>query len=165
MEDNLLKDSNEFLSNIKNGKAFLVTKNKDNVNVMQIGWGYIGFMWGKPSIIIGVRHSRYTYEQLQNSDEFVISIPKLGEFDDKLKICGTQSGRDINKVEKCGFEMVDGQKVNVPYIKGCQYHYECKVDYKQSLDPELLNRDILDKSYKKNDYHVMIYGEIVSSHQ
>lgn len=165
MEDNLFSESNEFLNNVKNGKAFLVTKNEDNVNVMQIGWGYIGFMWGKPSIVIAVRHSRYTYELLQNSDEFVISIPKLGQFDDKLKICGTQSGRDINKIEKCGFEMIEGKEVSVPYIKDCQYHYECKVDYMQSLDPCNLNKNILDKSYKKNDYHVMIYGEIVSSHQ
>lgn len=164
MGGNELKQSYEFLSNLKEGKAFLITKKDQKVNVMQIGWGYIGYMWFKPSMIVAVRHSRHTYEILNESEEFTICIPKRDQFEEELKICGSNSGRDIDKISKCGFELLSGTSVKVPSIKDCQYTYECKVMYKQSLDSELLNKQLMDKSYKNNDYHVMIYGEIISAY-
>lgn len=164
MEFSYLYDSNTFLNNLKNSRAFLVTKEGHKVNVMQIGWGYIGYMWKRPSILISVRHSRYSYNLLSESEGFVISIPDEGEFNEELKFCGTNSGRDVDKAEECGFEMIDGEKIDVPHIKGCN-SYECRILYKQSIDSELLDKQLQDLSYKNNDYHVMIYGEIVALHK
>ncbi len=164
MEVNYFEDSNAFLNNLSKSKALLITKNDDNVNAMQIGWGYMGYMWKKPSLVITVRHSRYSYELLRKTDEFVVSIPESDDFKEAFKICGTKSGRDVNKIEMCGFNLVEGEKVKVPHIKGC-LSYECKITYKQAIDSELVSEQIHDLSYKNNDYHVMIYGEIVAVHK
>jgi flavin reductase (DIM6/NTAB) family NADH-FMN oxidoreductase RutF len=161
MNNNFFDESTSFLKRLQKSKAFLVTKSNDRINLMQIGWGYMGYMWKKQSIIIAVRHSRYSYELLRNSDEFTVCIPREGEFEEQLKICGTKSGRDIDKVEECRLEMAEGEKICVPHIKGCD-SYECKVMYSQSIDSELLVKDIHEMSYRNNDYHVMIYGEIVA---
>lgn len=164
MEVNYFEDSNDFLNNLSKSKALLITKNGETVNAMQIGWGYMGYMWKKPSIVISVRHSRYSYELLRKSDEFVVSIPESDVYKEALKICGTKSGRDVNKIEMCGFNMAEGEKVGVPHIKE-SLSYECRVMYKQTIDSELVSEQIHDLSYKSNDYHVMIYGEIVAVHK
>lgn len=164
MEANYFDNSNAFLDNLSKSKALLITKRDDKINAMQIGWGYMGYMWKKPSIIISVRHSRYSYELLRKSDEFVVSIPESDEFKEALKICGTKSGKDVDKIEMCGFNMEEGTNVTVPHIKGC-LSYECKVMYKQTIDSELVNEQLHDLSYKNNDYHVMIYGEIIAVHK
>lgn len=161
---NYFDDSNIFLNNLRKSNALLVTKTDDKINAMQIGWGYMGYMWKKPSILISVRHSRYSYELLTNSDAFVISIPVNDDLKEVVKICGTYSGRNVNKIEKCGFEMEEGKMVDVPHIKGC-ISYECKIMYRQTIDSELIDRQLRELSYKNNDYHVMIYGEIVAVHQ
>lgn len=161
MNNNFFNDSADFLNRLQKSKAFLVTKSNEHVNLMQIGWGYIGYMWKKPSMIIAVRHSRHSYEVLKNSDEFTVCIPKEGEFEEQLKICGTKSGRNYDKVKECSLEMAEGEKISVPHIKGCD-SYECRIMYRQSIDSELLDKDIHEMSYRNNDYHVMIYGEIVA---
>ncbi len=163
MEFNFFEGSTDFINNLRKGNALLITKSDDKVNAMQIGWGYMGYMWRKPSIVVAVRHSRYSYELLRNSEAFVVSMPVNDELKEAVKICGSNSGRDVNKIEKCGFVTEKGKIIDVPYIKGC-LNYECRIMYKQTIDSELIDEELHNLSYKDNDYHVMFYGEIVAVH-
>jgi flavin reductase (DIM6/NTAB) family NADH-FMN oxidoreductase RutF len=145
--------------------AFLTTKYKDKVNTMTIGWGNIGIMWGKPIFMVGVRYSRHTYRMLQSSGEFTVSIPIDKELKKELAFCGSKSGRDIDKISQSQLKLKPGLKVNTPVIEDCELHYECKVVYKQTMDPGLVIEEIDQRYYKNNDFHVLFYGEILSCYK
>ena len=146
--------------------AFLTVKDGDRLNTMTIGWGSIGFVWGRPMFTVLVRHSRYTHDLIENTDEFTVSVP----FDDKLKretdYCGTHSGRDVNKFEELDLELLEPKELNTPFIKGNDIHYECKIVYKQDMDSDLLfDEEIRDQYYPTGDYHTMYYGKIIGTYK
>ncbi|MTI48757.1 MAG: flavin reductase family protein [Firmicutes bacterium] len=155
--------STEMLEQLKKG-AFLTVKDGDKVNTMTIGWGNIGVVWGKPIFTVEVRYSRYTYELLENSKEFTVSIPLNKDLKKELGICGTKSGRDIDKFTECELTPEQGKVLSTPIVGECELHYECKVVYKQAMEPGTLSDEIKEKYYTNNDYHVLYYGEIVATY-
>ncbi|WP_202709406.1 flavin reductase family protein [Sporosalibacterium faouarense] len=155
--------STEMLEQLKKG-AFLTVKDGDKVNTMTIGWGNIGVVWGKPIFTVEVRYSRYTYELLENSKEFTVSIPLNKDLKEELGICGTKSGRDIDKFTECELTPEQGKVLSTPIVGECELHYECKVVYKQAMEPGTLSDEIKEKYYTNNDYHVLYYGEIVATY-
>ncbi len=155
--------SKEALEQIIKG-AFLTVKDGEKVNTMTIGWGNIGIVWNKPIFMVAVRYSRYTYNLLEGSKEFTVSIPINKELKKELAYCGKYSGRDVDKFKECNLTMIEGQKVSAPIIGECELHYECKVAYQQAMEPATLAKDIKEKFYTNNDYHVLYFGEIVDSY-
>lgn len=140
--------------------AFLTVKSNNEINTMTIGWGTIGVIWNKPIFTIGVRPSRYTFNMLENSDDFTVSFPLDKDMKKELAFCGSKSKRDYDKFKECKLLIEDGQKVNSPIIRNCELHYECKIIAKQEILPEQVSE--LKDYYKNDDYHTMYYGEIVS---
>ena len=55
--------------------VFLNSAFEDKKNTMTIGWGSIGVIWGRPVFIVTVRYSRHTYELINKSGVFTVSIP------------------------------------------------------------------------------------------
>jgi len=145
--------------------AFLTTKHKGKVNTMTIAWGGVSFVWYKPVFIAYVRYSRDTYQMLENHQEFTVSIPLSKDMKKELAYAGTKSGRDTNKIEDLGLNLRKGQKVSVPIIRDCDLHYECKVVYKQAMEPGNIPDDVKSTYYKSNDYHVIYYGEIYANYE
>ena len=144
--------------------SFLTVKSEDEVNTMTIGWGSIGYIWGKPVLMVMVRESRYTYELIENTDEFTVSIPFDGKMKEELSFCGSKSGRDYDKFAECDLITVAGTEVDTPVIKGCDLHYECKIKFKQVMDEDMLEAGYKDKWYSNGNYHTLYYGEIVASY-
>ncbi|NMA83405.1 MAG: flavin reductase family protein [Epulopiscium sp.] len=151
--------------------AFLTTKKGEEINTMTIGWGTLGPIWNRPIFTVAVRYSRHTYDMLEKGSEFTISLPleNNDEIKKALGVCGKQSGRDIDKFMTCGLTVIPGQKVNVPIIGECELHYECKIVYKQAMEPGVLDPSIKERFYQgssnyHNNYHVIYYGEIVTSY-
>lgn len=142
--------------------AFLTVKDRDKPNTMVIGWGNIGFIWQKPIFQVLVRYSRYTYQLLENSREFTISIPIKKDLKKAIAFCGSKSGRDFDKFKECNLTALPGKVVNTPIIGECDLHYECRIVYQQVMEPALLSKDIREHMYPKGDYHVMYFGEIVA---
>lgn len=145
--------------------AFLTVKNGDIINTMTISWGNIGFEWNKPIFTVLVRKSRYTYELIENSNEFTVSIPLNSNLKKELAFYGSKSGRDINKYEQCPVILEAGKTISTPILGDCELHYECKIVYKQEMDPSLLSEEIKNSSYKNGDYHTIYYGEIVDYYE
>lgn len=141
--------------------AFLTVKAGDRINTMTIGWGTFGRMWNKPVFMVMVRYSRYTYELIERAGAFTVSVPLNGKFKEALAVCGSRSGRDIDKFKECGLKAIPGQKVDAPVIDGCDIHVECRIIYKTPLAPEKLPQDVIDACYKSGDFHVLYYGEIL----
>ena len=149
----------EALRALKKG-AFLTVKAEGEVNTMTIGWGDIGIVWSRPMFMVMVRHSRHTYQLIENADEFTVSFPLEGQLKEELNFCGTKSGRNVDKFAELGLEKLAGQKVEAPLIGGCDLHYECKIKYSQAMDPKQLDDEIADQLYPDSDYHTLYYGEI-----
>lgn len=141
--------------------AFLTTNSKGQVNTMTIAWGNIGFMWQKPIFTVMVRPSRHTYEMIENTESFTVSLPVNEDLKEALGYCGTRSGRDTDKIKDMGLKLVDGQSVDTPIIANCSLHYECKIVARQELKPECVSDEIEERAYNKGDLHTLYYGEIV----
>lgn len=156
--------SREIMEQLPEG-AFLTVKSGERVNTMTIAWGAMGFIWKKPIFTVLVRYSRYTHQLISSADEFTVSFPLRGQLDDALNVCGTKSGRDIDKFKECGLLAEKGRMVDTPVISGCNVYLECKVVYRQSMDPGSLVDGIKESCYPKDDYHVIYYGEIVAAYK
>jgi flavin reductase (DIM6/NTAB) family NADH-FMN oxidoreductase RutF len=165
MAVNFTENLGEAMENLYKKGAFLTVKDGEKVNTMTISWGNIGFEWKKPIFTALVRKSRYTHEFMENAGEFTISIPSDKNLQQALAFCGTKSGRDVNKFEKCNLEITAGENVNTPVIANCGYIYECKVVYKQDMDLSLLSEEVVKASYPDDDDHTIYYGEIVACYK
>lgn len=161
----------EALKSMEKRGAFLTVKDNDGkVNTMAIGWGNIGYEWGRPIFTVLVRESRYTHELLENAEDFTVSIPLDDEMNKALGFCGSKSGRDLDKFKECNLAPIESKEVKSPAIDGCEMIYECKIVFKHHMDLELLDDDIKSKWYKEsnnkwytqNDCHTIYYGEIVN---
>ena len=153
---------------------FMTTRNDDFINTMVIGWGHIGIEWGRPIFVAYVRESRYTKDMVENHGEFTINIP-VGAVDSEIiRICGTKSGRDLDKVRSLGLHLEESDHVSVPGIREFPLTLECKVIYKQKQDLSAIPQDILDRYYPEvpgasfagetRDFHYAYYGEIVGAY-
>lgn len=143
--------------------AFLTTAHDGKINSMTIAWGSLGFMWGKPVFIAMVRHSRYTYQLIEKSGEFTVSIP-YKDMKAALGVCGSKSGRDTDKFAEAGLKTQQAQKLATPVIADCGLTYECKVVYKQAMTADNLDSANQQKWYASGDYHTLYFGEIVASY-
>lgn len=152
----------------------LTTKRGDEVNTMTIGWGTMGIDWSRPVFIAYVRESRYTKQMLEANEEFTVNIP-YGTVDKKiLGVCGTKSGRDINKIEELGLTLEEPERISVPGIRELPLTLECKVIYKQKQDLSAIPQDILDAYYpveddtmhpgSDRDYHIAYTAQIVNAY-
>lgn len=143
--------------------AFLTTAHGGRTNTMTIGWGSIGFIWNKPIFTVLVRPSRFTHKLIEPSGEFTVSLP-FEDMKEALSLCGTKSGRDLDKIKAAGLALAAAKKVATPVI-GCKgLHYECRIVYKQDMEPANLDDEYKGRCYPQGDYHTVYYGEILASY-
>lgn len=157
-----VKGLEKAMENLHKRGAFLTTSYGDKVNTMTISWGNVGYEWGRPIFTVMVRQSRYTHDLIEKCGEFTVCIPVGDKFKKALGICGSKSGRDIDKFQAAGIAVRKAKKVDTPVISGCDYNYECKIVYKQEMNPSQLSKDILNSSYTDGDFHTIYYGEIIA---
>ncbi|MFA7075399.1 MAG: flavin reductase family protein [Candidatus Izemoplasmatales bacterium] len=155
--------ADKVLSRLNPG-IFLNTKYDNKINTMIIGWGGITVIWGRPIFIVLVRDSRATYDLIEASNEFTISVPLNHTMKDEISICGTKSLRDLDKFKECNFTPIKGRKIDTPIIAEMDLHYECKVIYKQTLNQDIVLPIVKNRYYNNSANHTVYYGEIVDQY-
>ena len=138
----------------------LITAGKqDQCNTMTASWGGLGVLWGKPVATVYIRPQRYTLEFVEREDTFTLCF--FGEqYRKALALCGSQSGRDVDKVKECGFTVATAE--GAPYFEEADLVLVCKKAYWQDMDPtHFLDGEIDSKWYPEKDYHRIFIGEIV----
>ena len=140
-------------------------------NPMTIGWGTLGIEWGKQLFVAYVRSSRFTYGLIEKSGEFTVSVPvRTGEKDydrrvrEILAVCGSKSGRDMDKVAELGLTLVEGEEVAAPAIRELPLTLECRVLHKSEQDESRLPEDLRERYYSTDAPHTAYYAEIVSAY-
>ena len=150
IKDNLIKCFSEEW-------ALITAGNADSYNMMTASWGFAGEMWGEDSIAVVIRPQRYTMEFIDKNDYFTVSF--YGDRKDIHKICGSKSGRDINKTAETGLTPLSNDKY--VYFKEARMVLVIKKQFVQQLSPDgFIDKSIIDKWYPENDFHNMIIGKI-----
>ena len=152
-------------------KGILLTTNCDGkLNTMTIGWGHLGIEWNQPTFAAYVRGCRHTKPMLDRCNEFTINIP-LGECDRNiLKLCGTQSGRDLDKFASLGLSPEPPEVISTPGIRQLPLTLECQVIYRQQQEPACVLDAHIYSHYQhpcpdvEQDYHTIYYGKILSAY-
>lgn len=135
---------------------------RDGYNMMTASWGFMGVMWGKPSVQIVVRPTRYTYDFLNKHDIFTLSW-----FDEKyrdaLSFCGSNSGRDVDKTEKTGLTPVftDGSVA----FEESSLTLVCRKVFTMPMDKNGLDESVDAKWNSKDPIHCEFIGEIIKVYE
>lgn len=129
---------------------------------MTIGWGSVGIIWGKPIFMVMVRKSRYTYNLIDNNNQFTVSFPAKNQLKKELMFCGSNSGKNVDKFKKCNLTPIKGKKVETPIIAEANLHFECNISYKQEMTDSNLVENLNDNWYPDKDYHTLYYAEIIA---
>ena len=143
----------------------LITVNDDEnkkVNAMTASWGALGFLWRKPVCICFVRPERYTFKLMEEQKDF--SIAFLGEgMREAYNICGRESGRDLDKLAKCGLTVSELDGVSV--ISEAETVLTCRVLYEDDIKKNgFLDSSIL-ANYESAGYHRMYICEIINAYK
>lgn len=146
--------------------AFLTTYADGKVNTMVIGWGSIGYIWRLPVFTAMVRENRFTHDLLEKTGEFTVTLPHI-DMPEAITVCGTKSGRKMDKLEACGLRVAPSRKVSVPHLAVPGWQYECRVLYKTTMSAQNLDKAIKELWYEKEpgDYHTLYFGEILESYE
>lgn len=130
-------------------------------NMMTASWGFMGFMWNKPCVQIGVRPQRYTMEFLEKEDYFTLTF--FGNNKDVHTVCGKKSGRDIDKTKECNLTPQVHSTGSI-YFKEAGMVFVCKKLYMDKLKANnFIDKNLIEKNYPNDDFHNMITAEIVDA--
>ena len=139
----------------------LITAQKDDkVNTMTASWGGLGVIWNKNVATVYIRNSRYTKEFVDSQERFSICVMPQ-KFRNELSYCGKVSGRDEDKIVKCGFSVAHHK--DVPYFNESRLVLICKKLYAQEMKAKCFTnegKNLAETFYKDNDWHVMYIAEI-----
>lgn len=157
-EINIRELKDNFVKMISNDWALLTSGESNDFNTMTVSWGGIGELWNKDVCFVFVRPQRYTYEFIEKNDYFSLSFFG-GEYKKELGLCGSKSGRDIDKIAETGFCPIDlGEAVGFEQAK---VNIVLKKLAYQDMKPDGFIDETIMKNYANNDFHRVYVGEIV----
>ena len=155
-------------------RGILLNTNGDKFNTMVIGWGGLGRTWNVDTFTVYVRNSRYTKGQMDLTGEFTVSIPLDGPDARINRICGSQSGRDIDKVQEAGLTLEPSEANHTPGVRQYPLTLECRTLYAQRQDISLLPEEIQKVMYPQDvdgsnpmanrEPHTAYIGEILKAY-
>ncbi len=94
-------------------------------NLITIAWCGVGC--SDPEIIsVSIRPERYSYRMIEESGCFTVNIP-TADMAGQVNLCGTVSGRDVDKFAESGLTPVPGKKVPAPLVGECPLNIECRL--------------------------------------
>lgn len=139
--------------------ALLTAGDREKLNTMTVSWGGTGVIWQKNVTFVFVRPQRYTFEFMEKSEFYSLSFLEEG-YRDILTFCGTNSGRDKNKIEGTG--LIPIFDYNAPCFKQAEFVCICKKIYGQFIDPSCFIDESINREYPNDDYHKIFIGEVVN---
>lgn len=146
-----------------------VTDGKGNDNIITVAWeGTV--CTNPPMVSISVRPTRYSYDMIRNTGEFVINLTteNLAYATD---YCGVRSGRDVDKFKELKLTKEKADYVQAPMIGESPVSIECKVrEVKELGSHHMFLADVVavhaDETYmdKNNKFQLNQSHPLVYSH-
>ena len=146
------------VSLINDGWGLLTAGDENGWNTMTVSWGAIGELWNKDVAIAFVRPQRYTKEFIDGSDYFTLCFFDE-EYRKALQLCGTKSGRDIDKVQATGLTPLF--RCGTTAFEQAKLVLVCRKIACQDMNPQGFIDKSIENNYRNGDYHTTYVGEIV----
>ena len=132
---------------------------KESYNMMTASWGTAGVLWKKPVVFTFVRPQRYTYQFIESQPHFTVSFfPEAHR--DVLNLCGTTSGRDLNKMAIDDLNPMETPSGSISFQEA-KLVLECRKIYFDDINPDFFQVFDIEKVYPAKDYHRFYIGEIM----
>lgn len=154
------KEVNENIFDLIGDRWMLLTGgDRTAFNMMTASWGGVGVLWQKAVTFCFVRPQRYTRKFMDDGIYYTFSF--FGEeYRDKLSFCGSNSGRDIDKVKETGLTPAFAD-CGAVYFEEAELVLVCKKMYFNDFNPEHFISTEIEKLYEAKDYHRMYVGEVL----
>ncbi len=158
MKEITIFDVKENVVDLLNNQWGLITAGKEGAfNTMTVSWGAIGELWGREMVTAYIRPQRYTKEFLDNNDYFTLSFYPP-EYKKALALCGSKSGRDVDKAKEAGLTPVFREAA--PYFQEAKLVIVCQKIAVGKFGPEQFIDQTILNEYPADDFHYIYYGEI-----
>ena len=146
-----------------------VTDKEGKSNIITVAWA--GTVCTNPPMVsISVRPSRYSYQILEETGEFVINLTNESLVK-ACDYCGVVSGREVDKFQKTGLTPIPMQHVCARGIKESPVNMECWITEKRELGSHTMfiaevvgvtvDDDYMDETGK---FHINESGLVMYSH-
>lgn len=140
----------------------LVTVAGKKDNIITLAMCHV-FSFHPPLVGIGVAPRRYSHGLLKASKDFAVNVPSKAILK-AVKVCGSRSGRKVDKFLVSGLTKEKARKVSAPLIAECPVNIECvKVDEIDSGDHTWFVGKIVaaraDQAYDKNRDMLLYWGD------
>lgn len=145
-----------------------VTDGEGKDNIITVAWA--GTVCTNPPMVsISVRPSRYSYDMIKKTGEFVINLT-TEELAFATDYCGVRSGRDVDKFKEMNLTKEKAEFVSAPMIKESPVCIECRVKEIRELGSHhMFLADVLavhaeekfmdcNKKFHLNDAHLLVYS-------
>ena len=122
---------------------------ESGLSAMTASWGGLGVLWNENIATVYIRPQRYTYSLVEKCDRFALCFFDE-DYKKALRLCGSKSGRDLDKLKECGLtsEIIDGVSV----ISEAKTVMICKKLYADDLkEDKFIDREHL--SHYNGDFH------------
>ena len=127
------------------------------INTMTASWGGMGVLWNKPVAFCFIRPQRYTHTLTEQGNRFSLSFFSE-EYRDALRLCGTKSGREIDKFAATGLTPTTIE--STPCIKEARITLLCRKLYADTLKESSFLDPALLQNYKDGDFHTVYVAQI-----
>lgn len=139
----------------------LITAGNDTeFNTMTASWGGLGYLFGKPGAFCFINPARHTYALMEKYEYYTLTF-YTEAYRDVLQYCGSNSGRDKDKVKETGLTpltMPSGSKA----FGEAWMIIECRKLVSQPLSQESIANEEIRKEWIGKQINKLFIGEIIN---
>ena len=100
---------------------------------------------------------------MEAHDYFTVSVLPLSQ-KKTMALCGTKSGRDVDKIKECGLTLCYGAG-DAPFFDEAELVLVCKKVYVQDMDPAcVVDGTHILPYYEGQGWHRIYTGEVVEAY-
>lgn len=134
--------------------------NADCYNTMTASWGGFGWLWNRPVAFVFIRPERYTHDFIEANERMTLSFYDE-QYRQALQLCGSKSGRDIDKAAEAGLTPVPTESGSMTFAQA-RLTVECRKIFKTEMtDESILEKSVLERWYSNGEgLHTVYIVEI-----
>lgn len=142
---------------LKEKPAIAVASDGIETNGLTIGWAGFGVLWRKPMATVYIHKTRYSKHIFDKAMYYSICFMD-NDYKNQLGYFGRVSGRNENKMEKCGMTVIENDVA--PYFEESSVVILCKMMGKSDFDKDNVDENVFEW-YQNEGVHSQYYGEII----
>ncbi len=142
---------------LKEKPAIAVANDGIETNGLTIGWAGFGVLQRKPMATVYIHKTRYSKHIFDKAMYYSICFMD-NDYKNQLGYFGRVSGRNENKMEKCGMTIIENDVA--PYFEESSVVILCKMMGKSDFDKDNVDENVFEW-YQNEGVHSQYYGEII----